>query len=152
MGVIRTGPSLMDNSTEYFGTYPVRDDQHANQRASLSLYFTTASRKSWLVVSHQIMLRTRKRCSSFMLLNNFHRGDWFVDPNLPGSSCCPRDRSNTQKPRDAATAIDRPKTFPTAATWQGPFDATYVSGTRDSAHSRETSVELVCCHVLENNA
>ena len=45
-----------------------------------------------------------------------------------------RDKSSTHNPREEATAIDRPLSFPIAAIRQGPLYATYEGGTRTSSH------------------
>ena len=116
-------------------------DQHTKWSDSMLVYCTTARRKSSTPHSHQLMLTIRNRSSSFMLLNSFHRGVLcnITDDVWSVSKCFMRDRSSTHNPREEATAIDRPLSFPIAAIRQGPLNETYEGGTRTSSHWRETS-------------
>jgi len=135
-------------------------DQQTKCGTSLVMYCTTARMKSSVDDSHQRKLMTRNCCSSFMLLNSFHWGQrkncWLADAPMPEllltqgdmisfpfweSEAChdARDKSRMHKPREAATAMECPLSFPIAAIRQGPFAATYDDGILDSSHRRETS-------------
>ena len=124
-------------------------DQHTRCSVSSDAYCTTASRRSSdessFEHSNHSMLTTENPCSSLTLPKTFQRGD--LESSAPdagaepsgGSSRGIRDKSSTHKPRAAATAMERPYSFPTAAMRHGPFEATYAASTRDSSHCSDTS-------------
>lgn len=119
-------------------------DQQTKYVLSLATYRTTARIKSSFdEVSHHTRPTTRNCCSSVTLLNNLHWAEWTckcwllgvpvseshltqgVVTSFPsfGSAQEFRDKSRMHKPREAATAIERPFSLPIAAIRHGPFDA-----------------------------